>query len=49
MIAKIGDPLPRVDGKAKVFRNGEVLRRISPLRAYYASLVLSTIPSGSIS
>ena len=45
----IGDPLARIDGRAKVTGTAKYSAEFQPSGLVYASLVMSTIPSGRIS
>jgi xanthine dehydrogenase YagR molybdenum-binding subunit len=48
MIARIGDPLPRVDGILKVTGEAKYSAEFRVPGLVYASLVMSTIPSGRV-
>ncbi len=48
MITRIGDPLPRVDGPAKVTGRAKYSAEIHLPHFAYASLVMSTVPSGRV-
>lgn len=48
-IITIGDPLPRVDGPAKVTGTAKYAAEFPARRLAYAALVVSTIPSGRVS